>query len=81
MAAVLPSLSEISFAVKPAENRSEKFCEYVPAMNVSATEYVSPVPSGWSTVYTGWSLKPNVPTLTPSARDPPDIGKASPAHE
>src|SRR2546428_2646539 len=38
VAVVRPSLSDTSFAVNPAENRSEKFCEYVPEMNVSATE-------------------------------------------
>src|ERR1700688_3468937 len=38
LADVLPRLSEIIFAVNPAENRSEKFCEYVPATKVSETE-------------------------------------------
>ena len=67
-------------AVTPAENRSLKFWAYVPPAKVSATLYVPPVPSGWSTVYTGWFENPKLPTWKPKERDPPEIGKARPAH-
>ena len=50
VARVRPNASEMTFALNPAAKRSEKFCAYVPAMKVSATEYVSPVPSGLSSV-------------------------------
>ena len=80
VAAVAPSLSEISLALNPAEKRSEKFWLYVAARNVSATEYVSPVPSGFSSVYTGCSLKPKLPADSPIARAPPPMGRASPTH-
>ena len=48
-----PSWSTTNFAVRPAENRSEKFCAKVAPAKVWLTEYTAPVPSGWSTVYTG----------------------------
>ena len=76
----VPRRSLMNFSENPAAKRSEKFCAYVPEMNVWRTEYVRPSPSGLATVYTGWSPNPNEPRLRPRARTPPDIGKAMPAH-
>src|SRR6266516_4476187 len=76
---VEPSLSLMNLSDTPEEKRSEKFLPYVPETNVSFTEYTRPSPSGFSTVYTGWSPNPNDPTLSPMALEPPFIGKATPA--
>src|SRR5687768_16308551 len=77
---VEPSLSLMNLSETPAENRSEKFRPRLPEMNVSFTEYTRPSPSGFSTVYTGWSPNPNEPTLMPTALEAPPKGKATPAH-